>query len=418
MSVEPCPGGCADGVIFGTPDDPTAITACPVCNAEPEPAGVPDDWPPPSPPPLRDMAAAIQLAGEPIPYLIEPIAVRGHHTVLVGRHSSFKTWAMLLGGHAVHRGGGEVAGMTCSAGTVLYIDAENGPRVLGKRFRDAGVPADGLFVAEGAHVALPRDIAKIGQWASAVEADMVVLDSLRRLAPGAREDRSDDMSPLVGAISDLSHDTDLAVVTIHHRSSKAGSALVRGSSAIEDQADLVFLLERAEGDPQRNRRRLHPVKFRLDEPPEDAWLTLADEADPDADSGRRLVLIEADPPGEGGTASGTASEVRQQEREDAVRGMLSQAGGTRDGTAGQPITVRNIADATGIPKTTVGRILARFAEQGEARWTEETGWCPTVPFPLRGGVGRDSYDAAQPTLTSPTGPAPRSAVYGPEDGDR
>ena len=50
---------------------------------------------------------------KPIEYPIDPLAARGSETVLVGRHSSFKTWLMTVAGHVAHRSGGDVADLRC-----------------------------------------------------------------------------------------------------------------------------------------------------------------------------------------------------------------------------------------------------------------------------------------------------------------
>jgi 5S rRNA maturation endonuclease (ribonuclease M5) len=246
--------------------------------------------------PLVDMEAAMELAGEAIDYVI---AARGVLTVLVGRHSSFKTFLMMLAGHAVHRGDSEIAGLACSQRTVLYLDGENGPRVMGKRFRDAGIPADGMLVADATGIVLPRDIAKVKATIEATGAGLVVLDSLRRLAVGARENLSDDMAPLVAAVAQLARELDVPIVLIHHRSSKSGAGTVRGSSAIEDQADLIFSLERVDGDPVRNRRRLRAEKFRLAESPRDMWVSIGPVLDFKAEGGSRVELAAAEPKARG-----------------------------------------------------------------------------------------------------------------------
>jgi excisionase family DNA binding protein len=50
------------------------------------------------------------------------------------------------------------------------------------------------------------------------------------------------------------------------------------SSAIEDQADAVFALEAAEGDPETDRRRLRTIKFRHDEEPAPLWISIGRHA--------------------------------------------------------------------------------------------------------------------------------------------
>jgi hypothetical protein len=222
---------------------------------------------------LIDMAEAMELAEQPIAYPIRPIAARGFLTILVGRHSSYKSWLMMATGQAAHRGGGEVAGMRCERTTVLYVDAENGPRLMGRRFKDAGVPADGLLVADGTRLRLPRDLYRLRGLIEGTGAGLVVLDSLRRLTP-LRENESDDMAALIAELGTIARQLDVAVVLIHHRSTKAGAATLRGSSSIEDQADLVFALERVGGDPDKKRRRLRATKYRIDEEPPPMWLRL------------------------------------------------------------------------------------------------------------------------------------------------
>ncbi len=236
---------------------------------------------------LIDMRAAMKLAEMPIVPTIDPIAARGFLTILAGRHSSYKSWLMMLAGHQSHRGGGSVAGMRCEPTTVLYVDAENGPRLMGDRFRAAEIPADGLLVADGTKVRLPRDFDKLRALVETTGASLIVLDSLRRLAPGIRENESDDMAALMADVALIARDLDVAVVLIHHQSTKAGAATVRGSSAIEDQADLVFVLERVKGDRERDRRQLRAIKYRIGREPEPAWLRLAVD-------GNRVAIVGAE----------------------------------------------------------------------------------------------------------------------------
>jgi len=223
---------------------------------------------------LVDMTAAMAAAAEPLPYVVEGFACRGYVTVLAGQHSSRKTWLALLLGAAVHGGRTALAGFAIAPTTVLYVDAENGPRLLGRRFREAGIPADGLLVADGSALRLPGDLDRLAMLVERTGAGLVVLDSLRRLAPGMRENESDSTAPLMHELACLAREQSVALVVIHHRSVKPGAADSRGSSAIEDQADVVFRLDR-HGD----RSKLRPVKFRIDAEPEPRWLSFALDVD-------------------------------------------------------------------------------------------------------------------------------------------
>jgi hypothetical protein len=270
---------------------------------------------------LIDMAEAMKHADAPIPYVVDPIAARGFLTVLAGRPSSLKSFLMMATGDAAHRGGGEVAGMRCEPSTVVYVDAENGPRLMGRRFRDMGIPADGLLVADGTRLRLPRDLSRLRGLIKATGADLVVLDSLRKLAPGKRENESDDMAELIASIAGIARDLDVAIVLIHHRSTKPGAATLRGSSSIEDQADLVFALDRVAGDPDRQRRRLKAVKYRIDAEPDPIWLRL--------NVGTRIAFSAAEPyeSAGGDAADGEDAAERLAERIDALADQVRRDGG-------------------------------------------------------------------------------------------
>jgi hypothetical protein len=238
---------------------------------------------------LIDMELALADADEDLEFPIEPLAVRGFLTIIAGQHSSRKTWLMLLGGHAVHEGSSSIAGLNCTPTTVLYVDAENGPKLMGRRFRDAGIPAEGLLVADGTKLRLPRDIGLLRELIKETAAGLVVLDSLRRLTPGKRENDSDDMAPVVAEIADLARELNVAIVLIHHRSVKDGAANPRGTSAIEDQADIVFRLDRK----GRSVGVLKVIKYRVAEEPKPIWLKIGSSP---IDYGR--VVMEAAQPQE------------------------------------------------------------------------------------------------------------------------
>ncbi|HEY6892214.1 MAG TPA: AAA family ATPase [Solirubrobacter sp.] len=226
---------------------------------------------------LVDMSEAIRLAGLAPAWVCDPIAARGALTVIAGKTGHGKTWLGLAIAYAVHGGGGDVGGiggLHCRGGVALYVDAENGPRVIGRRFGVMDIEADGLLVADGMGLHLPTDIDELRELVRVTGATLVVLDSLRRLAPEMREDKSDDIVPVMAAIAELAREFDVAVIVLHNRSTKPGAPNMRGSSSIEDQCDAAFVLERVDGDRERARRRLRCIKHRLDGEPSSIWLQL------------------------------------------------------------------------------------------------------------------------------------------------
>lgn len=221
---------------------------------------------------IVDMAEAIRLGSEPLPYRIDPIAVDGFVTVLAGRRAESKSWLAQFACHAVHRNESAWP-LRHRSGRALYLDAEGGVRLMGRRFVQTAMDKDAFVVADGTGLHLPAGIDELTGLVRHVGANLLILDTLRRLAPKMHENDSDDTAPVMAALAGLSRETNCAVVTIHHRSSKWGAADTRGSSAIEDQADIVFVLEKVEGDPEvATRRRLRCTKMRVDREPAPTWL--------------------------------------------------------------------------------------------------------------------------------------------------
>ena len=246
--------------------------------ANPDPAQEPEEGPKPKPPArpkildlLLDMEEAVKLADEPLPARIDPLVIDGYLTVLTGIRGAMKSFLAMILAQRCHSGGGMIAGIDCVGGNALYVDAENGAPLIGRRFRDLGFPVGSLLIADGSRVRLPRDIPKLGELIDETEATLFVLDSMRTLAPRTDEDRSGDMSELVSAIRHLTRETGAGGLLLHHRSSKPGAPPSRGSSAIEDQADALFGLSRHHG----GRLKLKCLnKYRMGLEPQPMWVQL------------------------------------------------------------------------------------------------------------------------------------------------
>jgi hypothetical protein len=272
---------------------------------------------------LVDMGEAMRLASEPIDYLCAPIAARGFLTMLVGRPGEGKSWLMLALADAVVSGREWVAGMTgfrCKRGAALIVDAENGPVLTARRFTAMGLDDDGVKIADATGLKLPGDVLELEALIELAKPDLVVLDSLRRLAPGMREDKSDDVAPIVAELARIARQYDVALVVIHHRSTKQHAADVRGSSALEDQVDLCFVLERVRGDLDKGRRQLRQIKYRIAPEPKPIWLRLAKTAG--------FVVVEGAEPWERKSEQGDDARVKEPSAHetlaDRIRALAEQ----------------------------------------------------------------------------------------------
>jgi hypothetical protein len=211
---------------------------------------------------------------EPTPWRCGLIVADGYSTILSGHAGDSKTWFALCLAIGVASGSAP-GGITCRKGRALYIDAENGERLLHPRLHALHAPREGLVIHEslGLDLAKPADAEWLRELVTEEQANLVVLDGLRSLAPTLIENDSDSMGPTASAIRQTARDTGAAFLTLHHRP-KNGAA-TRGSTALRDQSDAVYVLGRKDGDPEyKIRRRLVADKMRLAAEPEPAWYTL------------------------------------------------------------------------------------------------------------------------------------------------
>jgi hypothetical protein len=142
---------------------------------------------------------------------------------------------------------------------VLHVDLEQGDRLTRRRYQklaramgiDLASLGDELAVAAMPQLAL--SMSDEATWRGLMTGrDLVIIDSLRAATPGADENASDIRAALdrLGTLSDV---TGCRPLVIHHArkpSDEAGGRYaIRGSSAIYDACDSVYLFSAAKGEP-------------------------------------------------------------------------------------------------------------------------------------------------------------------------
>lgn len=226
-----------------------------------------------------DVAEMLSRPPRPIPWRVHEIVADGTLTIISGESSSGKSWlaqAMCSG----VANGRAVAGHPCSKGIALYVDGEMGAEMfIDQRIRPTGATGAEfeLYDAMGLDFSTPADIAWLRGEIEQTKANLVVIDSLRRLAPSKAENDSDDMAPTISAYAKLARDTRTAIVLVHHKGD--GDKFWRGSSAIRDQADALFGLMREDedGDVRRLSCGKGKGKMRYAPEPRDTFLTISPE---------------------------------------------------------------------------------------------------------------------------------------------
>jgi hypothetical protein len=360
---------------------------------------------------LIDMRAALNDAMQPLPHRVGSLATDGFLTLLVGRRGDNKTWLGMFACNAVHNGIA-IPPFSVRQGPALLVDAESGARLLGRRFLTLGLEGDAFHVADARELRLPGDIDRLYALVESTGAKLVVIDSLRRMAPNMREDKSDDTAPVMAALANLARDTDAPVVALHHKSTKPNAPDVRGSSALEDQADAVFVLERRRGDPERwTRRRLRCTKMRPDVEPPPMWLSFKVQ-------GGFMTLSEAEP--YTGASDGEDEDARSADEVMADRlRLLATLVSADEGWSPKRLA---LSLGTAQDNSTFKRACALVIESGE--WaasgkTRDRRLRPSVSGqsgnPLGESPNGPNQEAPAELIPDTSEDPPGNAVYGPED---
>jgi hypothetical protein len=120
---------------------------------------------------------------------------------------------------------------------------------------------------------LVDDAGQLGRLVDEHKPSVVVLDSLRSLAPELDENDSRAAEAALRPVSRLAQQRDVPVLLLHH-AGKTGVEY-RGSTAIGAAVELGFTLSRHDDDPAKaTRRKLTCWKCRPDREPPPRWLSL------------------------------------------------------------------------------------------------------------------------------------------------
>jgi 5S rRNA maturation endonuclease (ribonuclease M5) len=308
-----------------------------------------------------DVERLIATAPAPVPFVLEPMLVEGCVTMLAGREGRGKSMLALAIAAALGRGALllDVAGMSVGlGGRVLYIDAENGEPEIHRRLHGLSVQSGKLAYVEADGFDLRRELARVERLIAKHEPRLLVLDSMRSLAPGLDENDSQEVEAALRPVVRLTQRLGISTLILHHAS--RGSGEYRGSTAIGAAVELGFTLARIDGDPMAGtRRRLTCWKSRPAPEPPERWLTIK------RGDGGEILLFEA-APYEPQREAPARDEIEQALR-DLVEGCQVPGGAKGGGTlAPPPWTTAALARAVGRePKDgTVRRAIQRLEEAG------------------------------------------------------
>jgi len=214
---------------------------------------------------VYSLADALKPA-PPVQWVIHRLFSTASLSLLVGDPGSKKTYALLDAAVCVAMGK-DWLGRSTRQSPVLIVDAESGPRRLGRRLGETarGHGADDntpVYYASLAMLDLTQDIGALELEALIVDrgAGFVVIDALADIMPGADENAVKDTQPVFRRLRDIAERTGAALVCIHHANKNGG---YRGSSAISGAVDLLLFNK---SEPESPAITFETVKARDTEP--------------------------------------------------------------------------------------------------------------------------------------------------------
>jgi KaiC/GvpD/RAD55 family RecA-like ATPase len=182
-------------------------------------------------------------------WLIDGVLPAKSLCVLYGEPGCGKTFvglSMALSMAAGHRW----CGKPTKPGSVLYVAAEGlfglRPRVRAYQRKHEITAQQVRYFGTGFNLLKEDDIKKVlsSLQAASFQPDLIILDTLARLIPGADENSAQDMGRAVAAIDRLRRQTSATVLLVHH-TVKTGR-WERGSGALRGAADVMIECSRKE----------------------------------------------------------------------------------------------------------------------------------------------------------------------------
>lgn len=307
---------------------------------------------------LRPFDVPGMLVSDPpaVPWVVDGFVARGILTLLAGREGVGKSMFAASLAVAVASGGGRVGPLTCHAGSVLIVDAENGEAEAHRRVRGLGLPDEvagsfAWFECVAGDLLNPDGIADLDDVLGDLRPALVILDSFASLWRG-RENEAEHVQPDLDVLRNLLRRHDAGGLLLHHQGK--GSAEYRGSTAIGAACEVTAGLGREQGDDDPSRLYLQPWKVRPAVRGPRLWLRMT------ADRGA-VFVDEAEPYHDPDAAPPGRPPVIRESVCDGIAAVLA--------AAEEPMSQGAIIAALGRPKgdRTARRALRALLDAGEVQ---------------------------------------------------
>lgn len=315
---------------------------------------------------LRWYAEAVNTPEEPVAWVIDQLVAEGERVVLYGQWRAFKTFLALA--WAVQLSAEQKIGTYAvpKARRVLYVNEEMSDRAIWRRIRRLGKGLDiktdqplplavvtriGLKL-KPRHTSIARLLAHIKE-AGLTPGDVVVIDSVRRVLVGSEKD-DEAVREFWDAVDQHLVPLGLTVFFLHHmrkprtKKNVATTHEASGSGDLMAGADGTIAVVRDEGDSvtisqEKNRETEEAAPFAA------TFDFSEDEFGP--------IGVEY--------AMGAINETKDPAHQETLYSHLKGHPGD---------TQAAIREATGIPKSTLSRLIKRSLKNGSIRGTSKKGF--------------------------------------------
>lgn len=195
----------------------------------------------------------------PIEWVVERLFAKGSVAMVVGDPGSKKTYSMIDLAVCVAMGIPWL-GFSTKKAPLLLIDEESGLRRINQRLGDVmrGHGADGSIPihyvslarfnlrSQSGRICNSTDLSILEEKIQETRAEMVIIDALADIMPGADENAVKDVQPIFMGLRQVADDTQSAIIVIHH-ANKGGD--YRGSSAILGALDIMVRVQSEPDSP-------------------------------------------------------------------------------------------------------------------------------------------------------------------------
>ncbi len=220
--------------------------------------------------PLRVLSLTQLMEGPAIAWHVDRIIARGTVVVVGGDGGVGKSATLLELSGCVAKGTSFLGEFPATQGRVLYVAAEGrsgyGPRLNALQKAHGLIPEDRFaLVDDGLSLTSEASVTQLCNLVARDGYDLVILDTLSQLAAVESENDAAEMARVLGQAKRIS-DARLgaSVIIVAHTNKSSGT--LRGSSAIRDNVDAVWMLRGTRDAFSLSNRAEHGGKMRDGDP--------------------------------------------------------------------------------------------------------------------------------------------------------